>query len=167
MLKGTSKQRKSHDITHEEALLNFKALEIIEDIYWKNGGRCPHCKKQEYSFFAANQLKTRYECLSCKKTFFVTSKTVFNGIAMNYHHRFLLICLIVNSRKMPSYYSISQAFDIGRSGPSYICNEIRTALLTDEGEFLIKIAELFGSPESEKPNLSVLLSDMINKIEKY
>ena len=132
-----------------------KCIRYLEQARWKDGIYCPFCNSDKTSHKTEKSMRNRQQCGKCKKSFSVTSGTIFDN-ARKLPEWFQILALMLNARKSLSSYQISR--DLGlRQGTAWkIQNKIRKAMQTGESELLKGIIEMDETYIGGKPGFNEL-----------
>ena len=129
---------------------NEKCIYYLEQARWKDGVCCSFCGSDKVCKKTEKNRANRHQCWNCKKSFSVTSGTIFDN-ARKLPEWFQILALMLNARKSLSSYQISR--DLGlRQGTAWkIQNKIRKAMQTGESELLKGIIEMDETYIGGKP----------------
>lgn len=119
-----------------------KCREVLEDLRWPDGVRCPRCDHDEvYEVRTRNQ----YQCKSCEYRFSVTAGTIFDNTNLPLWKWFVAIYLMVESKKGISAAQVGRTIDVSYPTAWHLCHRIREAMDDDDrpdAELLSGIVEV-------------------------
>src|ERR1035437_9333850 len=128
------------DLALIQIILRFdtddKARKHLENVLWKGGIVCPHCKcndRTKFSDIAANPAKKiraglRY-CANCKSQFTVTVGTIFEDSHIPLRKWLIAWYLLCSSKKGISSLQLQRILEIGCYGTAlFMTHRIRHAL---------------------------------------
>ena len=110
--------------TAEDCLIN------LESIRWKERRICPHCGWHKHTPY---QQERRYRCNGCDTNFSVTVKTLFHGTHVDLRKWYLLIVVVMESRKLPSVNALVSQVQVNKNTVTRMVRQIRSAVITDFG----------------------------------
>ena len=121
-------------ITHFDT--DEKARKHMEQVLWRNGIVCPHCKCKDptkFSSIAANRATKvrpglRY-CSNCKRQFTVTIGTIFEGSHIPLRKWLIAWYLLCSCKKGIAALELQRLLEIGCYGSAlFMAHRIRHAL---------------------------------------
>jgi transposase-like protein len=122
-------------ITHFDT--DEKARKHMEQVLWRNGIVCPHCKCKDptkFSSIAANRATKvrpglRY-CSNCKRQFTVTIGTIFEGSHIPLRKWLIAWYLLCSCKKGIAALELQRLLEIGCYGSAlFMAHRIRHALV--------------------------------------
>ncbi len=102
-----------------------KCLEILEDLRWPDGPRCPRCNSAKLSRIYK---RGQFDCDSCGYQFSVTAGTIFHNSHLPLRKWFATIYLMVESRKGVSANQIKRTIGVTYKTAWHLCHRIRAAM---------------------------------------
>ncbi len=102
-----------------------KCREVLEDLRWPDGIKCPRCESEKIS-----RIKDRdqFDCDGCRYQFSVLSGSIFHDTHLPLKKWFVAIYLIVESKKGISANQMKRVLDVSYKTAWYLCHRIRTAM---------------------------------------
>lgn len=105
----------------------------FERIRWPHGPRCPKCKSERISKFAAEgktgKERHLYQCMDCSYQYSVTSGTIFHDSHIPLNKWFLAIYLICSAKKGISARQLHRELELGSYKSAwYMARRIRLAM---------------------------------------
>ncbi len=116
-------------------------IEHLENVRWRYQPECPHCRSDKVARKADGQRVGRWNCHSCKSSFNVLSKTIFQKTRVPLQKWFLAIALLVNAKKSMSAHQLARDLELNRKTAWYLAMRIRRAMAGEAGELLYGIVE--------------------------
>ena len=117
-----------------------RCIKHLEKVRWNNKPVCPHCaEKQRITKRIAR--KFFYHCNNCNKDFTVLYGTIFEDSKLGLPKWFVLIGLMLNSRKGISAMAISRHLNVTYKTAWYSAMRVRCCMI-DNGEKLEGIVEM-------------------------
>lgn len=124
-----------------------QAVEYLERVRWRGRPACPYCKSEKVGQHASADRKShRWQCRDCTRAFSVTVGTLFHGTHMPLRQWFLVLALMLNSKRSASAYQISRDTGIRRATVWSMMQRIRTAMAADGDESRL----LYGIVEADE-----------------
>lgn len=136
---------------------HLSCIEHLETIRWNDNPTCPHCKSNRVARKADGKRIGRWNCHSCKSSFNVLSKTIFQKTKVPLQKWFLAIGLVLNAKKAISSHQLARDLDMNQKTAWYVEKRVRRTMIEDmeNAKLLTGIVEadecyLGGKPR--KPN---------------
>ena len=114
--------------------------EYFEQIRFRNGDYCPHCKNKKINRFTDGK---RYRCASCKKDFTIKTGTLFGESKLPIRDWFIAIYLLTTNKKGISSIQLAEMVGVSQKTAWYIDHRIREAMKQNNGK-------LFGTVEVDE-----------------
>jgi transposase-like protein len=86
------------------------------------------------------QNEPRYYCRDCYAHYTVTVQTLFHKTHTDLRKWYLLIALVMDSRKLPSVEALAQAVQVNKNTISRMVRQVRQAIQT-EFNLLVRITD--------------------------
>lgn len=112
----------------------------LEEARWGDSPVCPHCGSEHVARKRENHRVGRWNCRSCKSSFNVLSKTIFQKTKIPLQKWFLGIAILLNAKKSVSAEQLSRDLDLTSQTAWYMAMRIRKAM-ADDSVFLHGIVE--------------------------
>lgn len=103
-------------------------IEHLETLRWQGQPKCPHCGSGRHTPVVSEQ---RYRCNACNTNYSVTVKTLFHKTHVDLRKWYLLIALIMESRKVPCVRGLAEKTQVNKNTISRMVRQIRSAITTD------------------------------------
>jgi len=109
---------------------NAKCFEVIRDLRWSEGVKCPECgasKINKRGFHTTQAHRQRYKCRACEKQFDDLSDTIFEG-----HHQPLktwVLCLYLMGLNL-SNRQIAAELDLSESVVQDTTTQLREGIVS-------------------------------------
>ena len=116
-------------------------VEHLEKVRWGDMPHCPHCNSEHVARKADGERIGRWNCHSCKASFNVLSKTIFQKTKIPLQKWFLGIALVLNAKKSLSSCQLARDLDLNQKSAWYMKMRIREAMVEDSETFLHGIVE--------------------------
>ncbi|MCC6981832.1 MAG: IS1595 family transposase [Bauldia sp.] len=126
-------------------------IEYLEKVRWGDEPSCPYCGSVNVARKGEAGRVGRWNCHSCKSSFNVLAKTIFEKTRIPLQKWFLAIGLVINAKKSLSSWQLSRDLDLNQKTAWYVQQRIRAAMLTEEGELLQGIVEADETYVGGKP----------------
>jgi transposase-like protein len=120
-----------------------KCRQILEELRWYDGVRCPRCNSVKISRIRERQ---QFDCDVCRYQFSVTSGTIFHDTHLPLNKWFVAIYLTVESKKGMSANQMKRILGVSYKTAWYLCHRIRAAMTEQEPEQLngtVEVDETF------------------------
>ncbi len=130
-------------------------IDYLEAIRWSDGVHCPHCDSSDVARKGEIHRWGRWNCHSCKSSFTVMSKTMFQYTKIPLQKWFAGICLVVNAKKSISSYQLARDLEMKQKAAWYMLTRIRAEMAKKEDVLLQGIIEadetyIGGKPRRRK-----------------
>ena len=103
-----------------------KCREVLEELAWPDGPRCPRCKSDKLSRVEKRHI---YDCDSCRYQFSVTAGTIFHDTHLPLAKWFAAVYLMCESKKSISARQIQRMLPVASYKTAwYLCHRIRKAM---------------------------------------
>lgn len=122
----------------------------LENARWGDTPVCPHCGSEHVARKKENTRIGRWNCHSCKSSFNVLSKTIFQKTKIPLQKWFLAISLVLDAKKSLSSHQLARHLDITQPSAWYMKMRIRKAMV-DDNVFLTGIVEADETYVGGKP----------------
>ena len=113
----------------------------LEKIRWRDSPRCPYCESDHVARKRENNLVGRWNCHSCKSSFNVLAKTMFQGAKIPLQKWFLAIDLMMNAKTSLSSCQMGRDLDLNQGSAWYMMQKIRAEMGRKSSELLQGIIE--------------------------
>src|SRR5512140_1288543 len=116
-------------VSIEQLMDDAKCYEVVRDLRWPNGVRCPHCDSphiQKLGQHDRYKYRQRYACETCGQQFDDVSGTIFEG-----HHRPLrvwVVCLYLMGLNL-SNEQIAAELDLPLSDAQAMTSQLRAGVV--------------------------------------
>ena len=111
----------------------------LESLRWNGRPQCPYCPSTKSTRL---RNEARYHCSNCDSNFSVTVRTLFHGTHVAFRKWYLLIALVMESRKLPTVATMAAAIHINKNTVTRMVDRIRAAASRqDEFNLLVRITE--------------------------
>ncbi len=107
------------------------AIVYLEKVRWPHGAECPLCGATSTARHTENNRADRWQCWTCKRSFSVTVKTVFENSHVDLQRWFLLIALMLNAKKLTASQA-ARDLDMRRPTVASMMRRIREAMQADD-----------------------------------
>lgn len=104
----------------------------LEKARWGDIPVCPHCGSENVARKRENQRVGRWNCHSCKSSFNVLSKTIFQQTKIPLQKWFLGISIYLSAKKSVSSYQLARHLNISQSAAWELGMKIRHGMIDDE-----------------------------------
>jgi transposase-like protein len=108
--------------TVEHCLIN------LEQLRWQGRPLCPHCGSSRYTPYHKER---RYRCNGCGTNFSVTVKTLFHRTRVDLRKWYLLIAIVLESRKLPCVHLLADAVGVNKNTVTRMVRQITIATRED------------------------------------
>lgn len=126
-----------------------RCREILEELRWPEGPRCPRCDSNKLSRI---QARGQFDCDSCRYQFSVTAGTIFHDSHLPLRKWFVAIYLMTESRKGMSANQIKRMLGLGSYRTAWhLCHRIRSAMVEANPEPLTGVVETDETYVGGKP----------------
>jgi transposase-like protein len=82
----------------------------------------------------------RYRCNNCDTNYSVTVKTLFHGTHVDLRRWYLLIALVMESRKLPRVHTLADQIGVNKNTVTRMVKQIRSAV-TEDFSLLTRITD--------------------------
>ena len=113
----------------EECDTQDECRQILEELRWPNGVKCPHCQGDKMSRI---RKRFQYDCDSCRYQFSVTAGTIFHDSHLPLPKWFAAVYLMCESKKGMSALQLKRTLHTGYQTAWYLCHRIRAAMMETE-----------------------------------
>lgn len=117
------------------------AVAHLEKIRWPNGPVCPQCGANTVSRKSEPNQADRLQCWSCKRSFSATVGTIFHNSHIDLQRWYLLIALMLNTKRKLSAMQVARDLDMRRPTVWSMMKRIRAALTNDD-KLLSRLVEM-------------------------
>ena len=129
-------------------------IKYLETVRWGKDKKpvCPYCGHESTDNKRADG---RYNCGSCHAAFSVTVGTIFHKTRIPLQKWFLLIVLMLNSKKGTSSCQLARDCELNQKTAWYAAMRVRKAMASDQGPLLqgiVEIDETYLGGKPRKPN---------------
>ena len=94
----------------------------FETIRWQAGPICPRCDSQR---FTPIESQNRYHCNGCNTKYSVMAGTIFHKSHVDLRKWFLLIAIVMDSRKSPGVRWLARVLGVNKNTANYMLMRIR------------------------------------------
>lgn len=116
-----------------------KCREVLEELRWPDGVRCPRCQSGKISRIRE---RGQYDCDSCRYQFSVTAGTIFHDSHLPLRKWFVAIYLISESKKGISSNQLKRILGVTYKTAWYLTHRIRAAMGDSHAPLLKGIVEV-------------------------
>jgi len=116
-----------------------KCREVLEELRWPDGVRCPRCQSEKISRIHD---RGQFDCDSCRYQFSVTAGTIFHDSHLPLRKWFVAIYLICESKKGISSNQLKRILGVTYKTAWYLTHRIRAAMADGDGPLLRGIVEV-------------------------
>ena len=102
-----------------------KCLEVLEDLRWPDGVRCPRCESDKISRI---HKRDQFDCDSCRYQFSVKAGTIFHDSHLPLRKWFVAAYLMCESKKGISANQMKRTIGVSYKTAWYLCHRIRAAM---------------------------------------
>ena len=102
-----------------------KCREVLEELRWPQGVRCPRCEGAKHSH---DTVRGTYDCYSCGYQFSVLAGTIFHDTHLPLRKWLIAVMLIVESKKGVSANQLKRTIGVSYKTAWYLCHRIRKAM---------------------------------------
>ena len=102
-----------------------KCREVLEELRWPQGVRCPRCEGAKHSH---DTVRGTYHCYSCGYQFSVLAGTIFHDTHLPLRKWLIAVMLIVESKKGVSANQLKRTIGVSYKTAWYLCHRIRKAM---------------------------------------
>jgi transposase-like protein len=103
-----------------------KCISYLEKERWNNQPKCPYCNS-----INSSPKELRYTCLTCKSSYSVKVKTVFENSNLSLTKWFLAISLILSAKKGISSLQLARDISVNKNTSWLLQKKIRKAMKED------------------------------------
>ena len=139
--------------THESCISHLEAVR------WKDKPKCPYCESDDVARKRENNLVGRWNCHSCKSSFNVLAKTMFQGTKVSLQKWFVAIALMMNAKKSLSSCQMGRDLDLNQGSAWYLMQKIRAEMGRKSSDLLQGIIEADETYIGGKPRRSNIKED--------
>lgn len=139
--------------THESCIAH------LETVRWRNKPKCPYCESDDVARKRENNLVGRWNCHSCKSSFNVLAKTMFQGTKVSLQKWFVAIALMMNAKKSLSSCQMGRDLDLNQGSAWYLMQKIRAEMGRKSSDLLQGIIEADETYIGGKPRRSNIRED--------
>lgn len=112
-----------------------QSIEYLEEVRWRGQVACPYCGSIACGRHpSGDREQRRWQCRDCKRAFSVKIGTLFHGTHMPLRDWFLVIALMLNSKKSLSSYQVSRDIGIRQPTAWSMMQRIRAAMAADPAQ---------------------------------
>jgi transposase-like protein len=116
-----------------------KCREVLEELRWPDGVRCPRCESDKISRIRE---RGQFDCDSCRYQFSVTAGTIFHDSHLPLRKWFVAIYLICESKKGISSNQLKRILGVTYKTAWYLTHRIRAAMGDGDAPLLRGIVEV-------------------------
>jgi transposase-like protein len=102
-----------------------RCREVLEELRWPQGIRCPRCKGKKVSRIKE---RSQFDCEQCRYQFSTLSGTIFHDTHLPLRKWFMAIYLTIESKKGMSANQMKRILGVSYKTAWYLCHRIRTAM---------------------------------------
>ena len=152
-----------------------KARQILENLRWPNGVKCPHCQFDEVYRLTQKPgskspaRKGLFSCAACRKQFSVTVGTVFEGSHIPISKWLMAMFIICSSKKSISANQLHRMLDITYKSAWFMAHRIRYAMGKDINRPLtgtVEVDETFIGGKGDNRMKSLRQTPVVALIER-
>ena len=110
---------------------NQDAIRFLKQVSWKDGVICTKCGSKKTCNYHVGTRKSR-QCWYCHHVFSVTTGTIFHRTHVDLNKWFLLIALMINSKKGLSAFQATRDLGMKRPTVRSMMHRIRKAMATHQ-----------------------------------
>jgi transposase-like protein len=100
----------------------------LETLRWRGQPTCPYCDSGKHTPMPS---EGRYHCGSCDTNYSVTVQTPFHGTRVDLRKWYLLISLVMESRKLPAVTILAARVEVNKNTITRMVKQIEKAITTD------------------------------------
>lgn len=89
---------------------------------------CPHCGSMRHTAYLNER---RYRCTNCDTNYSVTVKTLFHGTHVDLRKWYLLIAIVMESRKLPRVHLLAGVVGVNKNTVTRMVRQISIAIRED------------------------------------
>jgi len=104
---------------------DVKCRKHLEKLKWPEGVKCPRCTSEKISRIVN---RDQFDCDSCRYQFSVTAGSIFDGTHLPLWKWFLVVYLMVESKKGVSANQLKRTLAISYKTAWYLCHRVRKAM---------------------------------------
>ena len=119
--------------TQESCIAHLEKVRFGDEPYCPLCGTLGKCARKKEGHKIG-----RWNCHSCKSSFNVLSKTIFQGTHLPLQQWFCAIALIVNAKKSLSSCQLARDLDLNQRSAWYMQQRIRSEMATKQGKVLLR-----------------------------
>jgi transposase-like protein len=119
-----------------------KCRTYLEKLKWPDGIKCPRCTSAKISRIVD---RDQFDCDSCRYQFSVTAGSIFDGTHLPLWKWFLVVYLMVESKKGMSANQLKRSLAISYKTAWYLCHRVRKAMTE------VNPPKLTGTIEMDEP----------------
>ena len=114
----------------QDLINDAKCFEVVRDLRWPAGVRCPHCADEHVIKFGRDETqehRQRYRCRSCERYFDDLTDTIFEG-----HHlplRTWILCLYFMGLNL-SNTQIGKELDLNKDDVQKMATQLREGVVS-------------------------------------
>jgi transposase-like protein len=116
-----------------------RCREVLEELRWPQGLRCPRCKSKKVSRIKE---RNQFDCDQCRYQFSTLSGTIFHDTHLPLRKWFMAIYLTIESKKGMSANQMKRILGVSYKTAWYLCHRIRTAMTELNPKKLTGIVEV-------------------------
>ncbi len=116
-----------------------KCREVLEELRWPDGVRCPRCQSDKISRIRG---RGQFDCDSCRYQFSVTAGTIFHDSHLPLRKWFVAVYLISESKKGISSNQLKRILGTTYKTAWYLTHRIRAAMSDGQAPLLKGIVEV-------------------------
>src|SRR5438552_12769946 len=102
-----------------------RCREVLEELRWPQGLRCPRCKGKKVSRI---ENRSQFDCDQCRYQFSTLSGTIFHDTHLPLRKWFMAIYLTIESKKGMSANQMKRILGVSYKTAWYLCHRIRAAM---------------------------------------
>lgn len=100
----------------------------LESLRWQGQPMCPRCNSLRHTLILRER---RYRCNNCDTNFSVMVNTLFHGTHVDLRKWYLLIALVMESRKVPAVRWLADQVQVNKNTITRMVRQIESAIKTD------------------------------------
>ena len=120
----------------------LSCIRFLESIGWRHGAYCPHCSSVHVSRKNKYDELGQWNCLDCRSSFNVISKTLFSRTKIPLQKWFLAIVIMMNAKKGISSPQLARDLSLDQKSAWYLMIRIRREMASKENHLLEGIVEI-------------------------
>lgn len=116
---------------------HLECIKCLEAVRWNSVPRCPYCDSAKHSPMAR---ESRYHCGGCNTSYSVTVSTLFHNTRVDLRKWFVLLAILVNSRRIPAVRQLAIEIGVNKNTACYMAMRVRRWMIKDR-DFLLRLAD--------------------------